>query len=260
MQLHISTEEAKKRLLPGFDVCKYTHLLYHDDLHRDVGVVRLNLEAIKAFSDTVTISQRHAIAAEQAAVVQYWGEKGFEVHHPFYWGEKTIASIDHMNYEHFKIASGFELHLKARLLSSDYILHEIDGKITDYRTLAAQQKIRPIKKHELHKICSYSFNGKHNYLPGLKESSIKFSWLTDKPAYRDALGLTDQQIDVIKDYRLLRNQLHFPGDKIETEHIKALTKPIIDFLTDFINREIVMWSNTLITKHGMIYKHLETFE
>ena len=76
MPPHITTEEAKKQSLPGFDVYRYSHLLYHDDLNRDFGVVRLNVEAIKAFSDTVTIVQRHALAAEQAAASAMLAREG----------------------------------------------------------------------------------------------------------------------------------------------------------------------------------------
>ena len=34
MPVRITTEEAKKQSLPGFDVYRYAHLLYHDDLNR----------------------------------------------------------------------------------------------------------------------------------------------------------------------------------------------------------------------------------
>lgn len=259
MPAHITTEEAKKQLLPGFDVYRYSHLLYHDDLNRDFGVVRLNVEAIKAFSDTVTIVQRHALATEQAAVKEWLAQGGFTANLPFPWGEASRASMEYVNYEHLKIASAFELHLKARLLARNYVLHEIDQKIPEYKSLAADQPNRPIEKQELIAIQPYHFDGKQNYLPGLKAGSLKFSWLTDKPAYRAALGLTDQQLDIIRDYRLLRNQVHFPGDVLEALSIQAFPRPIIEFLTEFINSEIVAWSNVLITQYNMNYKPLSPF-
>lgn len=257
MPLHITTTEAKKQLLPGFDVYRYTHLLYHDDLNRDFGAVRLNVEAIKAFSDTVTIMQRHAIAAEQAAEKQWLDKGGFEANLPYPWGAASLASMEYINYEHLKIASAFELHLKARLLARNYVLHEIDAKASGCKSLADDQKNRPVQRQELITIHPFHFDGRQNYLPGLKESSLKFSWLTDKPAYRAASGLTDQQLDIIKDYRLLRNQVHFPGDILEASSIQAFPRPIIDFLTEFINTEIVAWSNSLIGKYNMNYKPLE---
>ena len=259
MPAHITTEEAKKQSLPGFDVYRYSHLLYHDDLNRDFGVVRLNVEAIKAFSDTVTIVQRHALAAEQAAVKQWLAQGGFEANLPFPWGEASRACMEYVNYEHLKIASAFELHLKARLLARNYVLHEIDAKTTGYKSLAAEQSDRPIERQELLAILPYHFDGKQNYLPGLREGSLKFSWLTDKPAYRAALGLTDPQLDIIRDYRLLRNQVHFPGDVLEASNIQVFPRPIIEFLTEFINTEIVAWSNSLISHYNMNYKPIAPF-
>ena len=146
---HLTTEEARRRKLPGFDVYRYTHLLYHDDLKRDFGVVRLNVEAVKAFSDTVAFVQRHTIAAEQIAVKQWLAQGGFESGLPYPWGMALRASMEYANYEHLKIASAFELHLKARLLSRSYVLHEIDGSVAEYRGLAAEQRDRPIQRGEL---------------------------------------------------------------------------------------------------------------
>lgn len=116
MPLHITTEEAEKQSLPGFDLYKYTHLLYHDALNRDFGAVRLNVEAMKAFSDTVTIAQRHTIAVERAAVKQWHANGGFEANLLYPRGAASRASLEYINYEHLKIASGFELHLKGRQL------------------------------------------------------------------------------------------------------------------------------------------------
>ena len=159
MPPHITTDEAKRQQLPGFDVYRYSHLLYHDDLNRDFGVVRLNVEAIKAFSDTVTVVQRHALAAEQAAVKQWLAQGGFAANLPYPWGTASVASMEYVNYEHLKIASGFELHLKARLLARNYVLHEIDPKIPAYKSLTSEQADRPIAKRELFAIQPYHFDG-----------------------------------------------------------------------------------------------------
>jgi hypothetical protein len=141
------------------------------------------------------------------------------------------------------------VHLKSRLLARDYVLHEIDKSIPEYKSLAKQQKTRPIKKHELFAIQACHFDGRQSYLPGLRDGSLNFGQLTKEPAYRAALELTDQQIDIINDYRLLRNQMHFPGDILETPHIRAFARPIIEFLTAFIDVELVDWSNRLIVQH-----------
>lgn len=260
MAAHITTEEAKLQGLPRSDVFRRTHLLYHDDLNRDFGVVRLNVEALKAFSDTVTLARRHALAIEQAAVKEWLKKGGLEANLPYPWGEASLASMEYVDYENLKIASGFELHLKARLLARDYILHEIDSKANGYKTLAAKQCDQPITKQELIAIQPYHFDGRQNYLPGLKEASLKFSCLTDKPEYRSALGLTDQQLDIIKDYRLLQNQIHFPDDILEASSIREYPRPIIEFLTDFINSEVINESNYLIAKYKMNLRPLAPFD
>ena len=258
MPPHITTEEAKKQALPGSDVYRNSHLLYHDDLHRDVGVVRLNIEAIKAFSDTVILTQRHALAAERAAARQWRSQGGFEAGLPFPLGEASHAMLEYVNYEYLKIGSAFELHLKARLLARNYVLHEIE-KTAGYKDLAAEQKKRPILKQELFSIQRYHFDGRRNYLPGLRKESLKFSWLTDKPAYRAVLRLTAQQLGIIRDYRLLRNQVHFPGDVFNSPNIQAIAQPISEFLMAFINSELVVWSNELISRHKMSFKPLALF-
>jgi hypothetical protein len=260
MPIHITTEEAKRQGLPGFDTYRYTHLLYHDDLNRDHGVFRLNEEALKAFSDTVSVTHRHALAAEQAAEKEWLRKGGFNSDIPYPFGDVTGEKRKYLNYENLKIACGFELHLKARLLGRDFIVHEIDPKPQGCKSLAEEQRTRPITKRELFAVQPYRFDGNQNYLPGLKEGSIKFSWLTDKPTYRSALGLSGQQLDIIKDYRNLRNQIHFPGDILEAPNIRAYPNPIIEFLVGFINSEIVNGSNALIVKHSMHYQPLTPFD
>jgi hypothetical protein len=251
MTNHISTAQAKLQGLPGSDVFRFSHVLYHDPLNRDAGVVHLNVEALKSFLDTVVVDQRRALAVEQMAV-QYWlAQGGFASEAPFPCGVAIHAYMEYVNYENLKIASGFELHLKARLLANDFVVHEIDGRNPDYKKLAKEQETRPISKTELFAIRSYHFDGKKNYLPGLKEASLKFSKLTDEPDYRKSLSLPDDQLDIIRDYRLLRNQIHLPGDIIESPSIQAYPGPIIDFIVNFINAEIVAFSNTLIARHKL---------
>ena len=250
MTNHISTGQAKSRGLPGSDVFRFSHLLYNDSLHRDAGVLHLNVEAYKAFSDTILISKRHIMEGEER-VVEEWclANKGSVPSSPYPWPRMTLEYIKYVNYENFKIASGFELHLKARLLSRDFVVHEIDNQNPSYKLLAKEQKTRPISKSELFSIASYHFDGKQNYLPGLKDSSLSFSKLTDKSEYRKLLDLSDAHLDIIKDYRNLRNQIHLPGDIIESPSIQNHQGQITDFIINFVNREIVRYSNSLIEKH-----------
>jgi hypothetical protein len=255
---HISTEEAKEQGLPGSDVFRFSHLLYHDPVNRDAGVVHLNVEALKSFSDTVLVTRRLELAAERKAAKDWVAQGGFASKAPLPLGAATMSHLGYVNYENFRLACGFELHLKARLLSNDFVVHEIDGGNPAYRSLARGQKTRPISSAELLAVDSYRFDGKQNYLPGLKDTSLKFSTLTDEPEYRKSLKLPDEHLDIIRDYRLLRNQIHLPGDFIESPSIRAYSGPIVDFVTNFINVEIVAFSNKLIEKHQLNRRPLDT--
>jgi hypothetical protein len=75
--------------------------------------------------------------------------------------------------------------------------------------------------------------------------------LTEAPEYRRALELPDEVLNVIDDYRALRNQIHLPGDIVEAPHIQALEVPIAEFLVGFVNVELVAWSNQLVERHGL---------
>jgi hypothetical protein len=173
-----------------------------------------------------------------------------------HWGRVTHALMDFINYEYLKIASAFELHFKARLLGRDFLVHELDRDDPLYRQLATEQKRRPIQTGEVVAVSSYAFDGQRNYLPGLKDASLKFSLMTGKPNYRAALDLPDATIDVVDDYRVLRNQIHLPGDIVESPHLAALSQPADAFIAEFINSEIVPWSNTLIAQHGLNWQPL----
>lgn len=253
---HISTEDARTQGIAGSDVFRYTHLLYKDDVHRDYGVVRLNIEAIKAFSDTVTVMRRHELAAEHAAIGKWFEEGGMAAGTPFPRDEATTARSEYRNDENLKIAAGFELHLKARLLAGDYVVHKIDKRTTGCSTIARDQRERPVKKTELMAVQQFRFDGKENYLPGLDDASLEFKLLVSEAAYRAALGLTDQQLAIIEDYRRLRNQIHFPGDRVGIPGIGAYGRPIAEFLVEFINTEVIACANALIRRHDFNYKPL----
>ena len=252
----MTSKEAKLQLLPGHDVYKSTHSLYLNAHQRDHAVVRLNFESLKAFCDTVTVGQRHQLALERSADKVWLDAGGWNAGLELPPAHSTWAMLEYLNFEYLKIASAFEIHLKARLLSTDHVLQMIDRISPNHKVLAEEQRERPILKAELLSLSEFHFDGAKNYLPGLKGESIKFSWLTDLPKYRAALNLTNQQIDIIQDYRRLRNEIHFPGDALESPNIKAYGGPISNFLVDFINTEIIEWSNRLSAERAFTFKRL----
>ncbi|MBI2910396.1 MAG: hypothetical protein HYX92_22350 [Chloroflexi bacterium] len=256
----LSTEDAKSRRLPGSDVFRYSHVFYLNEFHRDWGVVALNREAYKAFSDTILVRHRAELKVQQHAVREWVRQRDFGSNLPFPESSAWFSQLEYMNYEYLKVACGFELHLKARLLSRDYLIHSVNNADGRYRTLARAQRERPVKTAELFSIDGFRFNGKENYLPGLKPTSVQFSSLTDKDDYIVALGLPAETVAVIRDYRNLRNQIHLPGDVIETPGLnKFQHNPISEFLIDFINSEIVSWSNQIIVDRKFTYPLLRNF-
>jgi len=255
----LSTEEARSRQLPGSDVFRSSHIMYLDEIHRDWSVVALNREGYKAFADTILVRQRAELMAEQEALRKWVDQGGFSSNLLPSWSAAGLSQLEYMNYEHLKLACGFELHLKARLLSQGYIVQEIDNSDVGYKALAKEQKKRPVTKSELFSIDSFRFNGKENYLPGLKPTSIKFSLLTDNAEYLKIIGLPTESMEIIKDYRNLRNQIHLPGDAILTSGLQKFKgKHILEFILDFINAEIVDWSNKIIENRKFTFPQLAT--
>ncbi len=253
MSVPMPTADARQQKLRNSDTFRFSHLLYLDDLHRDYGVVHLNTEARKAFLDTITVSQRQKLADERKAVSDWYAAGGDSSGVVLPCPETMQAQGDSINYENLKIASGFELHLKARLLARGFVLHQLGAKNPAYRTLAAAQRQRPIARTEVLTISSYMFDGTHNYLPILSESSLKFSTLVTVPAYQAALSLPTGMVDVIDDYRVLRNQIHLPGDLIRARHIDRVGDAIGDLLAAFVNDEIVRVVNDLIARYPSLY-------
>jgi hypothetical protein len=250
---NLSTAEAKAKGLPGHDVYRcYSHLLYHSDINRDAGVRSLCREALKAFSDTVMIERRHALSEEQIArkiARKKWLHAGGLVAGLDPPSPATFAQLEWMNFENLKIAAGFELTLKAMLLEKNYIVLEIDDHDQAYEKLSKLQKQRPIEKAALFAIDGYRFDGQSNYLPGLRSTSLKFSTIVQKPHYRAALGLSPCDLDLINEFRNLRNQIHFPGDPIIIVDDPPKLRAITDFVVDFINQEIISRFNQLAAKH-----------
>lgn len=257
MQQQAPTKEAQAQGLTGSDTFKYSDLLYYSPFHRDHGVVRLNIEALRAFGDTILIARRKELDQERRVVVDWLENREVESGLDF---PRCPISIDYMhsiNLEHFKIACGFELHLKARLLARDFVVHEIDPKTSGLQELAKSQRLRPISRTELFKVTDYFFSGKVNYLPGLKQRSVLFSWLTEKPAYVEVMDLPSQLVEMIDEFRQLRNQIHLPGDVLETPKISAVQAPLFNVMTNFLNTEVIERSNSLIDVHKMPYPKLE---
>jgi hypothetical protein len=255
---HTTTELARERDLPGSDTFVRTHLMYINDLHRDAGVVSLNVEALKAFHDTITVGRSDDLLAESAAVAAYIERGGFESGEAFPFGRARMDLMEYYNYETLKIACAFELHLKARLLQRDFVVHEIDDR-GDFRGLARAQRRRPVGKAELFEITAYHFDGAINYLPGLRETSLKFSLIAENQAYIEVLDLPSHILSLVQEYRRLRNMIHLPGDFPSTPYLSSLERPVAEILIEFMQSSLVDECEKLIARHQLNPAQLNRF-
>ena len=104
-------------------------------------------------------------------------------------------------------------------------------------------------KDELLAIEGFYFTGQLNTLRGLTAQSLTFDTILNIPAYRQQLGKSQDFLDIVEDYRNLRNQIHLPGDAVEAPHInKYGGDSLMRLLVQFINEEIVAYNNRLIDK------------
>ena len=206
----IPSAEARRLQLPGHDTYRSSHLLYHDDVNRDAGVIRLNREALKAFRDTVLISSRAELASLRPKVLQFLAEGGIAAGLDYPSNAAEAKLIEYANYEHLKIAAGFELHLKARLLESNVVVHLLDGGARTTAQLARAQKRKPVHRSELFAVTEYRYNGTLNMIQELTPKSLSFSTML-KPSYATEIQLTDQEWGIIADYGSLGTRFISPG-------------------------------------------------
>ncbi|MBH8565682.1 hypothetical protein I8748_26500 [Nostoc sp. CENA67] len=242
--MDITFEEAYSRGLPGSDVFVYTHLLYKDDINRDFGVASLNKEAYIAFNDTVLFSEYTQLAAEQRLVLNGYME----------FVPTIFKRLEYINFENLKLSTGFELSLKARLLSNNCIINQLNPELPEFKELSKQQKKRPILREEYFAIDGYRYDAQRqrNRLIGLKDESLKFGIILNKPEYRKLLNIPEDIIEIADDYRNLRNQIHFPGDIIEAPHlIKYNGDVLIRKIQEFINQYIVKVNSIIATKYSV---------
>ena len=247
-----------KEKLMSIDGTMNTHMLYFDGLHRDHGAIALSRQALLVFCDTIIFGNRNEVRAENEAVRGWQSAGNTLATSPLPPTPWAFARLERYVYENMKIASGFELHLKARLIEAGFVVHVILNSDA-WKSLHKEQRLRPILVNEMTSLCPYISNQTERHLPGITKQSLNFSWIVTKPAYISALGLPAQTVEIIDEYRQLRNQIHLPGDGQESPKIQAHGRPL-DFLLEFANTHIVDWANSLLGRHpGMAWQPLQQF-
>ena len=236
----LTEEEARQQNLPGSDVFLRTQLAYKTELNRDALIVHLNREAYKAFIDTIAIGQYPQLRQEAEMLIK---DVRFLAR-----AQATVRRGEYLDLDNFKIAAGFELHLKACLLANGIIIHVI-ANTPAFANLRRKQRGEPVYKDELLAVEGFFFTGQLNILRGLTAQSLTFDTILNTPAYRQQLGKSQEFLDVVEDYRNLRNQIHLPGDFVEAPHINTYQgDSLMRLLIQFINEEIVANNNKLIDR------------
>ena len=132
----ITTEEAKRNGVSGFDVYRSDHIFYISSLNRDWGVWQLCEQAYFLFMDADLIKYRIQRIQEASAWKEFLdsGKKIVDGNLPSF--DYGLFLLSRRFLDSFKIGSAFELSLKARLLSKGYVVHRIDKN----NPLSATQK------------------------------------------------------------------------------------------------------------------------
>ena len=80
--------------------------------------------------------------------------------------------------------------------------------------------------------------------------SLGFNKICNSSNYVSALNISNDIMDMVEDYRNLRNQIHLPGDNCETPNINRIGENATELMIDFINERIVDNSNSLIRHYN----------
>jgi len=223
-----------------------------DGINRDAGVAELNYEAYKAFADTILMQRSEQLIDEQNRADEFIKSGKRLGANDYPWPCAQLLFGRFRNYEYLKIGCGFELSLKAQLLGRGYVVHEIDRQDSKYSKLANEQKDRPIRIDEIMAVSGYMYNGTHNILPGITGNSKQFSTIIGKVNYRNAYSLNSETLDVISEYKDLRNAIHLPGDPVEAKELKGMSwSEQIEFLQQYIYEQLVLVNRSIVEKHGL---------
>lgn len=259
----ITELEAREKKLDGCDLFKRSQLAYKEEINRDNFVIYLNKEAYKILLSSVLIGEYPTLLAEQnlqnietlKQLSNHIEIENLEVFGP----PLRFQRIELINLENFYIATGFELFLKSRLIQNNYIVNIFEDNL-DFKNLREQQKKRPILKSELFSISGYFYDEskKINMLKGITDSSLNFSTISTKNKYKSVFNLSSDIWEIIDNYRILRNQIHLPGDWINSPFLDQIGEQLVPKIVEFINTEIVENSNNLIKKWNL--SHIPPFE
>lgn len=126
-----------------------------------------------------------------------------------------------------KIVIFFENYMKAELIAKGFCIHQIKKDYSNFENLAKEQQKKPVFIREIHDIKPFQVDHVNRtiYHPAIKESTIGFGELTNKPDYASHYRFDKTTLHHIKEMNFKRNKLHF-HDSIDFELSHTLIEEI----------------------------------
>jgi hypothetical protein len=132
----------------------------------------------------------------------------------------------------------FENYMKAELIIRDYCIHLVDRNYANFKSLAKEQRTRPILLKEIHDIENFIVDKENKiiYHNAIKDKTIGINELLGYDNYRSIYGFESNIIDLLIDLNSYRNRLHF-RDALEFQLSDSLLSNL-DTLNQFVDKII----------------------
>lgn len=132
----------------------------------------------------------------------------------------------------------FENYMKAELVINGYCVHTIDYNNPKFKNLAKEQRFRPIKLEEIHKIENFIIDrdNKTIYHNAIKSKTIGIKELLGSDQYKLNYDFDAAVVSIITELNNYRNTLHFKdslGFELSEELISNL-----ELLNSFVDKTL----------------------
>ena len=239
----ITTEEAKRTQIGGWDVYLSDHIMYVNDVNRIQSAARLCEQAFMIVHDSYVFKLKKQRESEVMEWKKWISSGGILGKDPTPSSEAGMIQLRNWQLDSFKIGTALELGVKAALLINSILVH----RLRDSHSLFKKQKKHPIEFGEFHAVSQSYHNGKYNLYPDLSENTLPFSLFLENRNYASRLGVSDENLKFIDESRKRRNIMHLPtssGEAIETPFISSLGESYIHYLCELLNEIVVNVYNT----------------
>ena len=175
----ITTEEAKRLQISGWDVFLSEHIAYVSPINRDWVAGQLCSQGLLLARDTAMLSLQQQREHEVKLWRDYLERGGMLGRDPHPAGTVGLIQLQHWLLDCFKLGTAFELGLKARLLRADCVLHQIASSQPE---LSRKQRTEPVLISEFRKFAASCHDGSRNFFPDLTDRTLSFDTMLKKDA------------------------------------------------------------------------------